>query len=50
MTSETEANVEVGPKPTTLQALLVYLERRSLVMLALGFSAGLPNLLIFDTL
>jgi PAT family beta-lactamase induction signal transducer AmpG len=26
------------------------LERRSLVMLALGFSAGLPNLLIFDTL
>ncbi|HYG25361.1 MAG TPA: MFS transporter [Caulobacteraceae bacterium] len=50
MTSETEANVEVGPKPSTLQALLVYLERRSLVMLALGFAAGLPNLLIFDTL
>jgi PAT family beta-lactamase induction signal transducer AmpG len=32
------------------QGLAVYLERRSLVMLALGFSAGLPNLLIFDTL
>ena len=50
MTSETEANVEVAPKPSALGALMVYLERRSLVMLALGFSAGLPNLLIFDTL
>ncbi|GGE33396.1 permease [Agaricicola taiwanensis] len=27
-----------------------FLQRRTLVMLALGFSAGLPNLLIFDTL
>ncbi len=27
-----------------------FLHRRTLVMLALGFSAGLPNLLIFDTL
>jgi PAT family beta-lactamase induction signal transducer AmpG len=27
-----------------------FLQRRVLVMLALGFSAGLPNLLIFDTL
>jgi PAT family beta-lactamase induction signal transducer AmpG len=33
-----------------LGALAVYLERRSLVMLALGFASGLPNLLIFDTL
>ena len=32
------------------KGLAVYLERRTLVMLALGFSAGLPNLLIFDTL
>ncbi len=31
-------------------ALLVYTERRVLVMLMLGFSAGLPFLLIFDTL
>ncbi|MSO98155.1 MAG: MFS transporter [Rhodospirillaceae bacterium] len=31
-------------------ALGVFLERRTLVMLALGFSAGLPFLLIFDTL
>jgi PAT family beta-lactamase induction signal transducer AmpG len=33
-----------------LGALTVFFERRSLVMLALGFAAGLPNLLIFDTL
>ena len=31
-------------------ALAAFVERRSLVMLALGFSAGLPFLLIFDTL
>jgi PAT family beta-lactamase induction signal transducer AmpG len=33
-----------------LAALAAFVERRSLVMLALGFSAGLPFLLIFDTL
>ena len=33
-----------------LGALMAFVERRSLVMLALGFSAGLPFLLIFDTL
>ncbi len=37
-------------QPAWLKALGVYLERRTLVMLALGFSAGLPFLLIFDTL
>lgn len=37
-------------KPSTLAAFLVFLERPTLVMLALGFAAGLPNLLIFDTL
>ena len=31
-------------------ALAVFLERRVAVMVALGFAAGLPNLLIFDTL
>ena len=31
-------------------ALAVFAERRIAVMLALGFAAGLPNLLIFDTL
>lgn len=38
------------PKRGALAALAVYLERRALVMLALGFASGLPNLLIFDTL
>ncbi len=33
-----------------LQSLAVYGERRALIMLALGFAAGLPNLLVFDTL
>lgn len=33
-----------------LGGLAVYGERRVFVMLLLGFSAGLPNLLIFDTL
>jgi len=33
-----------------LGGLAVYGERRIFVMLLLGFSAGLPNLLIFDTL
>jgi len=35
---------------TNLRALAVYGERRVLVMLLLGFAAGLPFLLIFDTL
>ncbi|WP_337185208.1 MFS transporter [Phenylobacterium sp.] len=33
-----------------MAALAVFVERRALVMLALGFASGLPNLLIFDTL
>ena len=41
---------DAAPAPTMIAALAVYLERRALVMLALGFSAGLPYLLIFDTL
>lgn len=42
-----------GPPPAKLGfwgSLRVFGERRTLVMLALGFAAGLPNLLIFDTL
>jgi PAT family beta-lactamase induction signal transducer AmpG len=42
-----------GPPPAKLGfwgSLKVFAERRTLVMLALGFAAGLPNLLIFDTL
>ncbi len=38
------------PNPSAWTALAVFFERRMLVMLALGFAAGLPNLLIFDTL
>jgi PAT family beta-lactamase induction signal transducer AmpG len=45
MSSDSEPN---GPRP--LGALNAYLDRRTLVMLGLGFSSGLPNLLIFDTL
>ena len=33
-----------------LSALAFFGDRRALVMLALGFSAGLPYLLVFDTL
>lgn len=43
-------NQAAEPKPGVLGALAVYLRRRSLVMLSLGFASGLPNLLIFDTL
>ncbi len=35
---------------STRAALAVFTERRTLVMVALGFAAGLPYLLIFDTL
>ncbi len=37
-------------RPAFLSALRVYAERPALVMIALGFSAGLPYFLIFDTL
>jgi PAT family beta-lactamase induction signal transducer AmpG len=47
MTNRTDA----GPaRRTLLSALGVYGERPALVMVALGFSAGLPYFLIFDTL
>jgi PAT family beta-lactamase induction signal transducer AmpG len=39
-----------APSNGWLAAFRVFLDRRTLVMLALGFSAGLPFLLIFDTL
>ena len=38
-----------APKKT-FGAFAVFAERRTAIMLALGFAAGLPNLLIFDTL
>jgi len=36
--------------PSRPTGLAAYLDRRTAVMLGLGFAAGLPNLLIFDTL
>ncbi len=38
------------PDGSTRHALGVYLERPTLIMMVLGFAAGLPFLLIFDTL
>ena len=40
----------MADKPTWLDTLKVYLEPASLRMLSLGFSAGLPLLLVFGTL
>ena len=37
-------------KRSTWEALSVFLEKRSIIMLMLGFSAGLPNLLLYDTM
>ena len=45
----TEAQ-SVPPNRNALSALAVFVDRRTLVMLALGFSSGLPFYLIFDTL
>ena len=47
MSTEPES---VRAERSTLSALAVFVDRRTLVMLALGFSAGLPFLLVFDTL
>ncbi|HJV43568.1 AmpG family muropeptide MFS transporter [Caulobacter sp.] len=45
------ADAKAAPeKKTLLQTLAFFGERRSLVMLGLGFASGLPYMLIFDTL
>ncbi|HWA64026.1 MAG TPA: MFS transporter, partial [Caulobacteraceae bacterium] len=49
MTSTTDAPPP-PPQRGLLGALGVFFERRIAVMLGLGFAAGLPNFLIFDTL
>ncbi|MBW8858210.1 MAG: MFS transporter, partial [Caulobacter sp.] len=49
MTDDTQAKT-APPKKTLLQTLAFFGERRSLVMLGLGFASGLPFMLIFDTL
>jgi PAT family beta-lactamase induction signal transducer AmpG len=45
-----ESGAVPAPRRTFLQSLLVFADRRIAIMLALGFSAGLPNLLVFQTL
>ena len=37
-------------KPTWLQSVKIYLEKRVAILFFLGFSAGLPILLVFSTL
>ncbi|MGQ0531633.1 MAG: AmpG family muropeptide MFS transporter, partial [Caulobacteraceae bacterium] len=46
----TDTTAARAPKRSTWEAIAVFFERRSLVMLALGFAAGLPNLLLYDTI
>jgi PAT family beta-lactamase induction signal transducer AmpG len=50
MTLTTHGAAPTADKPTWAQTLRVYLEPASLRMLSLGFSAGLPLLLVFGTL
>jgi len=47
MSTETQPTASTS---TMWSAVAIFIERRALVMLALGFSAGLPYYLIFDTL
>jgi len=47
MSTETQVRAST---PGIRSALAIFIERRALVMLALGLSAGLPYYLIFDTL
>ncbi len=49
MTDKSAAAAE-PERLSTWESIKVYGERRVFVMLLLGFSAGMPNLLIFDTL
>ncbi len=50
MTSSPAKTVEVATKPSWAETLRVYREPATLRMLALGFSAGLPLLLVLGTL
>lgn len=45
-----ETKISGAERRSVLSALAFFGDRRALVMLALGFSAGLPYLLVFDTL
>jgi len=46
----TEPSAPGGKRASVVSALAFFGDRRALVMLALGFAAGLPYLLVFDTL
>lgn len=46
----TEESSPAKERRSVLSALAFFGDRRALIMLALGFSAGLPYLLVFDTL
>ncbi len=48
--SEPAAPPGEAPRRSFLAALAVFGERRVAVMLGLGFAAGLPNFLVFDTM
>ena len=48
--TDTPATGPRSAQSTWVGALSAFVERRSLVMMAFGFSAGLPFLLVFDTL
>ncbi len=48
--STAPSTLPASPRPSWLQTLRVYLEPASLRMLTLGFSAGLPLLLVLGTL
>jgi PAT family beta-lactamase induction signal transducer AmpG len=50
MTTPTHGTAPPADKPTWIATVKVYLEPASLRMLSLGFSAGLPLLLVFGTL
>src|SRR5262245_43926761 len=45
-----EPSASDKPRKSLISALAFFGDRRALVMLALGFAAGLPYLLVFDTL
>jgi len=44
------SDAAAAPKRSTWAAIAAFIDRRTLVMLTLGFSAGLPNLLLYDTI
>ncbi len=50
MTSNSETTLTQQSKKTWRQAMQSYLDSRALIMLFLGFSAGIPILLIFSSL